>query len=85
MLSTGLTNYPSRIEGVARRLNGKFDRKCYRSREREQKLHIGTRNMTSLTGKEPELVDEAVRYRLDLVGVSSTKRKGTETLILNKR
>ena len=83
--SDGLGNYSSRIEGVTRRLNGKFDRKCYRNREREQKLHIGTWNMTSLTGKEPELVDEPIRYRLDIVGVSSTKRKGIWTLVLNKR
>ena len=32
----GLANYPSRIDGVARRLNGKFDGKFYRNREREQ-------------------------------------------------
>ena len=29
--SDGPTNYRSRIEGVARRLIGKFDRKCYRN------------------------------------------------------
>ena len=81
--SDGLANYPSRIEGVARRLNGKFDGKFYRNRER--KLHIGTWNVTSLTGKEPELVNEAIRYRLDIVGVSSTKRQGNGTLALNKR
>ena len=60
----GPANGPSRIEGVMRRLSGKFDRKCYRNRERQQKLHIGTWNVTSFTGK---------------------KRKGTGTLILNKR
>ena len=76
--SDGLANYPSRIEGVARSLNDKFDGKFYRNREREQKLHIGTWNVTSLTGKEPELVDEAIRYRLDIVGVSSTKRKNLD-------
>ena len=83
--SDGLANYSSRIEGVARRLIGKFDRKFYRNRERKQKLHIGTWNVTSLTGKEPELVDEAIRYRLYIGGVSSTKRKGNVTLVLNKR
>ena len=40
--SDGPANYPSTIEGVARRFIGKFDGKFYRSREREQKLHIGT-------------------------------------------
>ena len=83
--SDGSANYSSKIEGVTRHLSGKFDRKCYRNREREQKLHIGTWNVTSLTGKEAELVDEAIRYRLDIIEVSSTKRKGTETLILKKR
>ena len=83
--SDELANYPSRIERVARRFNGRFDGKFYRNREREQKLHSGTWNVTSLTGKEPELVDETIRYRLDIVGVSSTKRKGNETLALNKR
>ena len=83
--SDGPANCPSRIEGVARRLKGRFDRKCYRNREREQKLHIGTWNVTSLTGKESELVDEAIRYRLDIVGVSFTKRKGHGTLVLHKR
>ena len=83
--SDGLVNYPSRIEGVARRVNGKFVRKCCRNREREQKLHIGTWNVTSLTGKEPELVDEAIRCRLGIAGVLFTKRKGSGTLILNKR
>ena len=64
--SDGLANYLSRIEGVARRLNGKFDGKLYRNREQERKLHIGTWNVISLTGKEPELVDKAIRYRLDI-------------------
>ena len=30
-------------------------------------------------------MDEAIRYRLDIIGVSSTKRKGYGTLVLNKR
>ena len=47
----GLSNYPSRIEGVARYLNGKFDRKCYRNREQEQKLHIGIWNVTRSLAK----------------------------------
>ena len=51
----------------------------------ENRNYIRTWNVTSLSGKEPELADEASRYRLDIVGVSSTKRKGNETLVLNKR
>ena len=83
--SDGSANYPSTIEGLVRLLSGKFDRKCYRNQKQEQKLHIGTWNMTSLTGQELELVDEAIRCRLDIVGVSFTKRKGNGTLVLNKR
>ena len=30
-------------------------------------------------------MDEAIRYRLDIVGVSSAKRRGNGTLVLNKR
>ena len=59
--------------------------KNYRNREQDQKLRIEIWNVTSLTGKEPKLVEETIRCRLDIVGVLSTKRKGTGTLILNKR
>ena len=83
--SGGLANYSSRIDGVARCLNGKFDEKLYRNREQEQKLRIEIWNVTSLTGKEPKLVEETIRCRLDIVEVLSTKRKGTGILILNKR
>ena len=80
----GLANYASRIEGVTRCFNGKFDGKLYRNGEQEQKLRIGIWNVTSLTGKEGELVEEALRYLLDIVRASSTKRKGNGTLVLNK-
>ena len=35
-------------------------------------LAIGTWNVTLLGGKEPELVREADRYRLEIVGLTST-------------
>jgi len=35
-----------------------------------------------LGGKEPELVGEAIKYRLDIVGVSSTRKKGSGVLRL---
>ncbi|KAI3359404.1 hypothetical protein L3Q82_002907 [Scortum barcoo] len=35
-------------------------------------LAIGTWNVTSLGGKEPELVREVERYRLEIVGLTST-------------
>ena len=43
----------------------------------------GNWNVSSLTGKEQELVCEAQQYRLDVVGSSSTKRRGSGTVELN--
>ncbi|KAI3375398.1 hypothetical protein L3Q82_021884 [Scortum barcoo] len=39
-------------------------------------LAIGTWNVTSLGGKEPELVWEVERYRLEIVGLTSTHKLG---------
>ncbi len=41
----------------------------------DRNLEIGTWNICSLNGKERELVEEAKRYKLDIVGLSSTKRR----------
>ena len=38
--------------------------------------------MTSFTGKKDELVEAAKRYSLDVVGISSTKRRGSTTVEL---
>ena len=46
-------------------------------------LAIGNWNVSSLTGKEQELVCEAQLYRLDIVGISLTKRRGSGTVELN--
>lgn len=46
-------------------------------------MNIGTWNVTSLTGKEIELVEEAKKYQLDILGISSTKRKGKGTFIVD--
>ena len=46
-------------------------------------MAIGNWNVFSITGKEQELVGEAKRYRLDIVGVSSTKRRGSGTVDLD--
>ena len=40
-------------------------------------------NILTLTGKEIELVEEAKRYHLDIIGVSSTKRRGSGTVDLD--
>ena len=42
----------------------------------------GNWNVSSMTGKEQELVCEAQQYRLDLVGISLTKRRGSGTVEL---
>ncbi|KAI3362068.1 hypothetical protein L3Q82_012205 [Scortum barcoo] len=45
-------------------------------------LAIGTLNVTSLGGKEPELVREVERYRLEIVGLTSTHSLGSGTQLL---
>ena len=46
-------------------------------------LLLGNWNILTLTGKELELVEEAKRYHLDIIGVSSTKRRGSGTVDLD--
>ena len=52
-------------------------------RQRLWKLRVATWNVTSLKNKECELVEEADKYRLDIVGLSSTKRPGSGTEDIN--
>ena len=49
-----------------------------------QKLALGTWNVTSLVGKEPELVREVEKFRLDIVGLTSTHSKGSGTSLLER-
>ena len=49
-----------------------------------QRLALGTWNVTSLGGKEPELVREVERYQLDLVGLTSTHSVGSGTKLLER-
>ncbi|MCP3656858.1 MAG: endonuclease/exonuclease/phosphatase family protein, partial [Herbaspirillum sp.] len=51
---------------------------------RERPLAIGNWNITTLTGKEQELVEEAKYYRLDIVGISSTRFRGSGTVDLDR-
>ena len=44
-----------------------------RIRHPHRQLEIGTWNISSLNAKEVELVEETMKYRLDIVGLSSTK------------
>ena len=46
---------------------------------------MGNWNILTLTEKELELVEEAKRHHLDIIGVSSTKRRGSGTVGLDGR
>ena len=56
------------------------DLKTTRKGQSYHKLMIGNGNITSLTGKEHELVEEAKRHFPDVVGISSTKCRGSNTV-----
>ncbi|TWW62565.1 hypothetical protein D4764_04G0012120 [Takifugu flavidus] len=56
----------------------------WRSDPRLHKLALGTWNVTSLVGKEPELVCEVEKFRLDIVGLTSTHNKGSGTSLLER-
>ncbi|KAK3524967.1 hypothetical protein QTP86_011732 [Hemibagrus guttatus] len=47
-------------------------------------LAFGTWNVTSLGGKEPDLVREVERYRLDIVGLALTHSLGSGTQLLER-
>ena len=49
-----------------------------------QRLTLGAWNVTSLGGKEPELVREVGCYRLDLVGLTSTQSVGSGSKLLDR-
>ena len=55
------------------------------SRVNHHQLLLGNWNILTLTKKELELFEEAKRYYFDIIGVSSTKRRGSgwrmETLL----
>ncbi|CAG5929455.1 unnamed protein product [Menidia menidia] len=65
-------------------LGGGRSRGSWRTDPRLQKLALGTWNVTSLAGKEPELVCEAERFRLDIVGLASTHSSGSGTSLLER-
>ena len=53
------------------------------SRVNHHQLLLGNWNILTLTGKEPELVEETKRHHLDIIGVSSTKRRGSGAVDLD--
>ncbi|TWW61044.1 hypothetical protein D4764_05G0011340 [Takifugu flavidus] len=56
----------------------------WRSDPRLHKLARGTWNVTSLVGKEPELVRKVEKFRLDIVGLTLTHSKGSGTSLLER-
>ena len=54
-----------------------------RPRPGQQRLTLVMWNVTSLGGKEPELVREVERYWLDLVGLTSTHSIGSGSKLLD--
>uniref|UniRef100_A0A8C6WSG0 Endonuclease/exonuclease/phosphatase domain-containing protein n=2 Tax=Neogobius melanostomus TaxID=47308 RepID=A0A8C6WSG0_9GOBI len=69
---------------VQRGLGGSQRRVPRRPGPRAQLLAFGTWNVTSLGGKEPELVREVERYRLDIVGLTSTHSLGSGSQLLER-
>uniref|UniRef100_A0A3B5PZQ4 Endonuclease/exonuclease/phosphatase domain-containing protein n=1 Tax=Xiphophorus maculatus TaxID=8083 RepID=A0A3B5PZQ4_XIPMA len=65
-------------------MGGSRGRGPWRSDPRLQKLALGTWNVTSLVGKEPELVREVERFRLEIVGLTSTHGSGSGTSLLER-
>ena len=57
---------------------------CTRVGPKHQDLCMGNWKVTSLNGKKQELVWEAEQYHLDIVGVSSIKCCGSDTVELNE-
>ena len=45
-------------------------------RKNHHRLLLGNWNILTLTGKELELLEEARKYHIDIVGVSSTEKRG---------
>ena len=64
-------------------MNGAAHRKYTQVGPICQGVAIGNWIVSLLTGKEQELVCEAQQYRLDIAGISSTKRQGSGTVELN--
>ena len=83
--SHGPTTYgKTRWGRVRSHLGGGESRGSRRTRPGWQKLALGTWNITSLWGKEPELVREVARYQLDLVGLTSMHSLSSGTVLLDR-
>ncbi|KAK3564675.1 hypothetical protein QTP86_024820 [Hemibagrus guttatus] len=65
-------------------LGSSHERGPQRPKPWTKNLAFGTWNVTSLGGKEPELVREVERYRLEIVGLASTHSLGSGTQLLER-
>ena len=74
--SDTLASCPRRHGSPARCPEGTYSRINHRKQYNQSKLNTGTWNVTTLNGKEVEIVEEARKNRLDILGISSTKKKG---------
>ncbi|TWW80073.1 hypothetical protein D4764_10G0011030, partial [Takifugu flavidus] len=82
-VSSGPTTRRRSMKGLVQcGLGGGPRRGPWRSDPRLWKLAFGTWNVTSLVGKELELVGEVERYRLDMVGLTSTHSVASGTQVL---
>ena len=63
--------------GTAKSVSTLEDLRATRKRKSRHNLVIGNWSIISLRGKEHELVEEAKRLSLDIAGISSTKRCGS--------
>ena len=79
--TTHREGHKSRVRCV---LGGSQRRGPWRADPRLTQLATGTWTITSLVGEEPELVCEVERYRLDMVGLTSTHSMGSGTDLLER-
>ncbi len=83
--SRGLTTCRRDRKGPVLRGSGSSRRRGPRQPDPwTRKLALGTWNVTSLEGKEPEIVREVERFRLEIVGITSTHGWGSGTTLLER-
>jgi len=68
--------------GTAQFTSTPVDLKATRKRQTWHKQVTEIWNVTSLTGKEYELIEKATRYSLVIVDISLTKRRGSNTVVI---
>uniref|UniRef100_A0AAY5K1H3 Endonuclease/exonuclease/phosphatase domain-containing protein n=1 Tax=Esox lucius TaxID=8010 RepID=A0AAY5K1H3_ESOLU len=83
--SRGLTTHRRDHKGSVRRGSGGSRMRGPRQPDPwTRKLALGMWNVTSLAGKEPEIVREVERLRLEVVGITSTHGLGSGTTLLER-